>query len=475
MTKNNEIALMECIPEPEYEYIYQDEDGNIIPVYYQYEEETENNIEYQYTDGLKDGEIFQENYNIEEFGGESFIYESTSQVNEIQQQQISQDPGTHIDDIINVVAHGDIVYEETKKRKGPTIKECEYCGLTLKYPSKIAAHMRTHTGERPYSCKYCRQTFTQRTPWKSHLKRHEGDTPFKCSYCSKAFPNPSTCKAHIKRVHLKKPKAHPGQIINSNISCQKRNEDETQKSQDVEETIATKTLKECLKEQEKQVYICQVCGIHIRHPSKVSSHMLTHRGYKYKPFQCQFCGLLLTTFSSHNVHIKRFHSAEKPYSCQWECGKAFPTQSNRNEHEKIVHHKIKRYQCCINNCNKLFTRRFYLCKHFTKCHSDWELVPDEVKGNRVVAIPFQEEEKLPEQSTSKPSLITVHSDGTKYLVQIMGPLGQPPFHDPAFVENEFINFYSSNNEDLEETSSILEPENGEIIVQNDQDLEEMFC
>uniref|UniRef100_A0AC34G4I8 C2H2-type domain-containing protein n=1 Tax=Panagrolaimus sp. ES5 TaxID=591445 RepID=A0AC34G4I8_9BILA len=402
---------MESVPEPEaeYEYIYQDEDGNIIPVYYQYEEENENNTaEYQYIDGIKDDQIFEENYIIEEF--------NEPQIHNQQQEQVLQDPGTHIDDIINGVAHGGLVYEEIKKRKGPTTKECEYCGITLKYPSKIAAHMRTHTGERPYSCKYCGQTFTQRTPWTSHMKRHEGDTPFKCTYCSKAFPNPSTCKAHIKRVHLKKPKAHPGQVIDA--TTKKQNEDQAQNSQGI--STKTKSLKECLKEQEKQVYICQVCGMHIRQPSKVSSHMSTHNGYKYKPFQCQFCDLLLSSLSSYNVHIKRFHSTEKPYSCQWECGKNFPTQSNRNEHEKIVHHKIKRYQCSINNCNKLFTRRFYLCNHFTKCHSGWELAPDEAKGNRVVAIPFNGEEKDLELISVKPSLLVMHSDGTKYLVQILG-------------------------------------------------------
>jgi hypothetical protein len=318
--------------EPEFQYIYQDEDGNnIIPVYYRFEEDEgiENHTtEYQYIDGIKDEEVLEggESYVVEEFC-EQYIYESPNQIDVMEQQQqhehhvLQEAIETHIDEVIDVVARGS--QSDIKKKKGPTTKVCEFCGIVVKHPSKIEAHMRTHTGERPYVCNYCGQTFTQRTPWKSHMKRHVGDTPYKCSFCTKAFPNPSTCKAHEKRVHLKKSRTL--------ISQDKTYEDQPQTSEVIFEAIKNGNG--------KQEYVCQVCGLHLHHVSELEAHMITHVGSKYK---CELCNLHLSSSSAYNVHNRRFHSTQKPHSCRFQCGKTFPTQSNRNEHEKIVHHKIKR-------------------------------------------------------------------------------------------------------------------------------------
>ncbi|KAH7721965.1 Zinc fingerC2H2 type family protein [Aphelenchoides avenae] len=98
-----------------------------------------------------------------------------------------------------------------KRRRGPTEGQCEYCGITLRHPSKIAAHLRTHTGERPFECTICHRSFTQRTPWRVHMKRHYGDTPFRCPrpVCIKSFPTKSTLKAHILRYHEKQAREGP--------------------------------------------------------------------------------------------------------------------------------------------------------------------------------------------------------------------------------------------------------------------------
>ncbi|XP_070563854.1 zinc finger protein 367-like [Ptychodera flava] len=60
---------------------------------------------------------------------------------------------------------------------------CNICHRVFPREKSLQAHMRTHTGERPYVCDYpnCGKAFVQSGQLKTHQRLHTGEKPFVCS------------------------------------------------------------------------------------------------------------------------------------------------------------------------------------------------------------------------------------------------------------------------------------------------------
>ena len=185
-------------------------------------------------------------------------------------------------------------------------RQCPHCPYFTVRADHLKRHIRTHTGEKPYSCEVCGRCFIESSACKKHMRRihsatnediarfeklhqcphcpystkradhlkrhirtHTGEKPYSCEVCGRCFTESSARRKHIRRTHS---------ASNEKIPCFSN----------------------------KKLHQCPHCPYSAKKYSRLCRHIRTHTGEK--PYSCEVCGQCFTRSSNLDRHMLRMHS-----------------------------------------------------------------------------------------------------------------------------------------------------------------------
>uniref|UniRef100_A0A3P9AF63 C2H2-type domain-containing protein n=1 Tax=Esox lucius TaxID=8010 RepID=A0A3P9AF63_ESOLU len=257
---------------------------------------------------------------------------------------------------------------------------CKHCGKVCKSSNSMAflAHVRTHTGSKPFKCKICSFSTAQLGDARNHVRRHLGMREYKCHICGWAFVMKKHLSTHLLGKHgLGQPKERKFECD----VCERSFSEKWALNNHMKLHTGDKPYKcawpachyafltlSAMKDHYRthtgeKSFLCDLCGFAGGTRHALTKHRRQHTGER--PFKCQLCSFASTT-QSHLTRHKRVHTGEKPYRCPW-CEYRSNCAENIRKHilHTGKHEGVKMYNCpkCDFGTNGPMDFRNHLKEH----------------------------------------------------------------------------------------------------------------
>ncbi|XP_030752955.1 zinc finger protein 354B-like [Sitophilus oryzae] len=264
------------------------------------------------------------------------------------------------------------------KEKKKRIHKCSICNFQAQYASSIRRHKKVHLTQEErelFACSYCDNKYISKPGLKNHLYNNHSESRahvpqkkvYRCSTCSYYTIDKSYIEKH-KKSHLTREER---QIF----ACEHCDNDYTTKSglgYHLENNHIDSRTRE-LKESQKKVYICTICGFQTRYRINLRYHKKIHLAPEQRQlFSCAQCDNTYRTKTGLKYHLRNTHIDSRMQKNVYRCSTcSFQTQEKPrlNRHEKVHLAPEERQLFACAHCDKKYTRKESLIDHLRDNHN----------------------------------------------------------------------------------------------------------